>query len=116
MVVAPHKKSRQIRSNKQGLAAIAKGISDSIAAQNERFKKQMRAEEEKEKRLLEFRAAEAEKDRQHEMRMAQLFMTLKQPVHSTEPEQQFFIGGFDYTGTSGYMEQLGFVSPTREQP
>ena len=88
LVAAPHKKMQAIRSNKQGLASIAQGIKDSIAAQNDRHKKTLKFEEEREKRMLEFRKSETAADRAHEMRMAELFLSYRQPAPQPHPQFQ----------------------------
>ena len=77
IVKPPHKKSEKIKSTTHGLSAIARGTNASIAAQDNRFERHLKENAERERRLLEFRASEAEKDRQHEARMAQLLMSLK---------------------------------------
>ena len=81
----PHKKSEKIKSTTHGLSAIARGINASIAAQDKRFERQLKENAERERRLLAFRASEAEKDHQHEARMAQLLMSLK----SSHPSPQY---------------------------
>ena len=80
----PHKKSEKIKSTTHGLSAIARGINASIAAQDKRFERQLKENDEREWRLLEFCASEAERDRQHEARIAQFLMSLKS---SHEPAQ-----------------------------
>lgn len=90
VVLPPHKKCEKIKSTKHGLSAIARGINASIAAQNKRFEQQLKENKERETRLLEFRAIEAEKDRQHELRMAQLLMSSRQsysPSHHRSAQQ-----------------------------
>ena len=59
----PHKKSEKIKSTTHGLSAIARGTNASIAAQDNRFERHLKENAERERRLLEFRASEAEKDR-----------------------------------------------------
>ena len=81
----PHKKSEKIKSTTHGLSAIARGTNASIAAQDNRFERHLKENAERERRLLEFRASEAEKDHQHEARMAQLLMSLK----SSHPSPQY---------------------------
>ena len=77
IVKPPHKKSEKIKFTTHGLSAIARGINSSIAAQDKRFERQLKENAERERRLLEFRGSEGEKDRQHEARMAQSLMSLK---------------------------------------
>ena len=66
LVVAPHQKAQQIRSNKHRLSGIAPGITAAISAQNRMFERQLQENRESEKRMLEFREREAESERQHE--------------------------------------------------
>ena len=68
-----------------GSSAISRGISASVTAQDKRFERQLKENAERERRLLEFRASEAEKDRQHEARMAHLLISLK----SSHPPPQY---------------------------
>ena len=63
---------------------VALGINASIAAQDKRFEHQLKENDEREWRLLEFCASEVEKDRKHEASIAQLLMSLKS---SHEPTQ-----------------------------
>ena len=56
-----------------------------LAAQDKRFELQLKENAERERRLLEFRATEAEKDCQHEAIMTQLLMFLK----SSHPPPQY---------------------------
>ena len=85
IVKPPHKKSEKIKSTTYGLPAVARGINTSIAAQDKRFERQLKENAERKRRLLEFRASEAEKDRHHEGRIAQLLMSLK----SSHPGPQY---------------------------
>ena len=85
IVKPPHNKSEKIKSITHGLSVIARGINALIAAQDKRFECQLKENAERKRRLLEFRASEAEKDRQHEVRMAQLLMSL----NSSHPLPQY---------------------------
>ena len=75
----------KIKSTTHGLSAIPRGINASTAVQYKRFEGQLKENAEREWSLLEFHASEAEKDRQHEARMAQLLMSLK----SSHPWPQY---------------------------
>ena len=98
IVKLPHKKSEKIKSTAHGLSATARGINTSIAAQGKRFDRQLKENAEREQRLLEFRASEAEKDRQHETRMAQLLMSLKSLHPSPQYEQSSSMQPFSAWG------------------
>ena len=107
----PHKKSEKIKSTSHGLSAIARGINTSIIAQGKRFDRQLKANEEKEKPLLEFRASEAEKDRQHELRMAELLVSTRTPSHYSLPAW----GGLDNGSNPGSNidQRNSLTSPSR---
>ena len=72
IVVAPHKKSKQIRSNKQALTEIAHSLKSFSEPQNKRHQKTLDEERRQEEKFLKFKREEAEKDRQHELRLAQV--------------------------------------------
>ena len=85
-IVKPlHKKSGKIKSTTHDFSVITRGINASIAAQDKRFELQLKENAERERRLLEFCATEAEKDCQHEAIMTQLLMFLK----SSHPPPQY---------------------------
>ena len=105
IVVAPHKKTKQLRSNKQALGEIARVLHASIAAQDKRFEQQLRASEEKERRMVEFREREAEKDRAQEYKMAHLYMSGPRFQHPPMDYSMNYCGA-----TSG---QFPFGSPPR---
>ena len=67
-------KSKQIRSNKQALSEIAQNLKSFFEAQNKRHQKTLDEERRREERFLEFKREEAEKDRQHELRLAQMLL------------------------------------------
>ena len=85
IVKPPHKKSEKIKFTKHDSSAIGCGVNASITAQGNRFERQLKASTERERSLLVLRESEAEKDRQHEARMAQLLMSLK----SSHPPPQY---------------------------
>ena len=71
VVVAPHIKVKQVRSNKQALCELANGLK-ALAETSQKNNKMMIEEERKrEERYLSFRREEAEKNRQHELLIAQ---------------------------------------------
>ena len=79
VVVAPQGKTKQVRSNKQALSEIANGLKV-LAETSERNNKMMIVEERKrEERYLSFQREEAEKNRQHELRIAQISANTSQP-------------------------------------
>ena len=80
VVVAPHRKTKQVRSNKQALSEIANGLK--ALAETSQMNKQIMIEEEErkqEERYLSLRREEAEKNRQHELLIAQIFANASQP-------------------------------------
>ena len=62
IVVAPHKKSKQIRLNKQALSEIPQSLESFSEAQNKRHQKTFDEKRRREERFLEFKREEAEKD------------------------------------------------------
>ena len=71
VVVAPHRKAKQVRSNKQALSEISNGLK-ALAETSQKNNKMMIEEERKRKeRYLSFRREEAQKNRQHELLIAQ---------------------------------------------
>ena len=79
VVVAPHRKAKQVRSNKQALSEIANGLK-ALAETSQKNNKMMIEEERKrEERYLSFRREEAEKNRQHELLIAQIFANASKP-------------------------------------
>ena len=89
---AEHSHRENFTSITHGLSAILDGINRSIEAQNRMFERQLNENSERERRMLEFRASEAEKDRKHEYRMAQLFLATfhrgRSPPIQTQTNQQ----------------------------
>ena len=79
VVVAPHRKAKQVRSNKQALSEIANGLK-ALAETSQKNNKMMIDEQRKwEERYLTFRREEAEKNRWHELLSAQIFANASQP-------------------------------------
>ena len=71
VVVAPYRKAKQVRSNKQALCELANGLK-ALAETSQKNNKMMIEEERKRKeRYLSFRREEAQKNRQHELLIAQ---------------------------------------------
>ena len=79
VVVAPHRKAKQVRSNKQTLSEIANGLK-ALAENSRKYNKMMIEEERKlEERYLSFQREEVEKNRQQELLIAQMFVNASQP-------------------------------------
>ena len=79
VVVAPHRKTKQVRSNKQILIKIANGL-EALAENSQKYNKMMIEEERKqEERYLSFQREETEKNRQHELLIGQIFANASQP-------------------------------------
>lgn len=114
IVVAPHKKSKQIRSNKQALSEIAQSLKSFSDAQSKRHQKSLEEERKREERFLEFKRDEAEKDRQHELRVAQMFAAnMYQPrpfLYQSQTSRQIAPSSTQNLSTSAY--QGNQVSPT----
>ena len=86
MVVAPHKKAKQIRSNKQALSEIASGLKAMAESSTKQHQMAMEADERREQRYLEFRREEAEKNRQHELRIAEILAGGRQRQQTNHPK------------------------------
>ena len=79
VVVAPHRKSKQVRSNKQALSEIANGL-EALAETSQKNNKMMIGEERKrEERHLSCPREEVEKNKQHEFLISQIFANTSQP-------------------------------------
>ena len=74
MVVAPHKKAKQVRSNKQALSEITNGLKALEWTTKWWLKKR-----ENGKKDISFRREEAENNRKHELLTAQIFANASQP-------------------------------------
>ena len=73
VVVTPHRKAKQVRSNKQALNEVANKLK-ALAETSQKNNKMMIEEERKrEERYLSFRREEVEKNRQLELLIAQIF-------------------------------------------
>ncbi len=69
VVVEPHRKRKQVRSNKQALGNLAASVERVAEAQL----KALKASGERDERFLKFRSEENEKQREHELRMAEIY-------------------------------------------
>ena len=90
VIVAHHRKTKQVRSNKQVLSETTNGLK-ALAQTSQKNSKMMIEEERKwEERYLSFRREEAEKNRQHEFLIAQIFTNASQPQfpYRSQPVQQ----------------------------
>ena len=69
VVVEPHKKRKQVRSNKQALSHLAASVERVAEAQV----KSLKASAERDELYLKFRREENEKQRQHELKLAEIY-------------------------------------------
>ena len=69
VVVEPHRKRKQVRSNKQALSNLAASVERVAEAQL----KALKASAERDERFLIFRSEENEKQREHELRLARIY-------------------------------------------
>ena len=93
------------------LSAIARGINVSIAAQDKRFERQLKEDAERKRKLLDFQASEAEKDHQHDARMAVLLMSLKSSHLPPQYRQSSSMQPFSTWGGL-HVSQLNSVMPS----
>ena len=82
IVVASDKKRQQVRSNKQALSKVANSLKVMAETSLKRFKMMAEEDKKREKRYMAFRRAEAEKNWEHELRIAEIFARAAQ---STSP-------------------------------
>ena len=79
LVVVPHIKAKQVRSNKQALSEPANGLKALDETCEKNHKMMIEEERKREERYLSFRREEADKNRQHELVIAQIFANASQP-------------------------------------
>ena len=79
LVVVPHIKAKQVRSNKQALSEPANGLKALDETCEKNNKMMIEEERKREERYLSFRREEADKNRQHELVIAQIFANASQP-------------------------------------
>ena len=73
LVAAPHIKRKAVRSQNQALSNLAHGVEHIAASQMKRHRLTMEADLKRDEMFLKYKQEEAEKNREHEYRMAQLF-------------------------------------------
>ena len=73
LVVAPHNKRTQVRSNRQALSEMAHSMKAFAEAQVKRHKLSLESEERRDKMQMQFRREESEKNRQHDLKMARIY-------------------------------------------
>ena len=71
IVVKPHQKRKAIRSQTQALSHLAGGMTQMIESQAKRHKALLEFERARDRNFMEFKQVEAEKNRQHELQIAQ---------------------------------------------
>ena len=90
LVVKPHQKRGAARSQTQALGNLASGVNKMADIQSKRLKLQEESEKSRKKEresLLEFRREEAERNRQHELKLAEMYMRiLSAPVPAPQPQ------------------------------
>ena len=90
LVVKPHQKRGATRSQTQALGNLASGVNKMADIQSKRLKIQEESEKSRKKEresLLEFRREEAERNRQHELKLAEMYMRiLSAPVPAPQPQ------------------------------
>ena len=73
VVVASHRKAKQVRSNKQALSEIANRLKALPETSQKNSKMMIEEERKREERYLSFRREEAEKNRQNDLLITQTF-------------------------------------------
>ena len=75
LVVAPHKKHKVVRSQNQTLSHMVKGMQDLASIQITRAKLMIEADRKRDELFLEHKKEEAKRNREHELRLAQIYAT-----------------------------------------
>ena len=88
MVAAVHKKRNQICSNKQALTEVAKTMQNMAESQVKRTKMTLEAGEKREERRRKDRLEEAERNRKHELEIANIYATAFASIHQTTNRNQ----------------------------
>ena len=98
LVVAPHRKRNVVRSQNQALSKIAKGIEDLAGAQNKRTKLMIETNKKRVELFLKhkadeaqwtrkYKAEEASKNGEHELRIAQIYASLRPTSYLSQRDQ-----------------------------
>ena len=77
--MAPHRKAKQVRFNKQALSEIANGLKVLVEPSQKNNKMVIEEERQREETYLSFQREEVEKNRQHELLIPQIFANASQP-------------------------------------
>ena len=90
VVVALYRKARQVRSNKQALREIVNGLKAFDETSQKNNKMMIEEKRKRKERYLSFQREEAEKNRQHELLIAQIFANASQPQfpYGSQPGHQ----------------------------
>ena len=98
--------------NKQAFSNIDQSIKIFSEAQSKRHQESIEEDRKREDRFLQYEREKREKDRFHEMRMAQIFTSGTQnQQHSTQPSTLYLPRGNEVTCYSQHMHRLSPVSP-----
>ena len=73
LVVAPHKKRKTVRSNQQALSHLASSVERIAESQIKQFKAAEQTDLKRDEMFFKFKAEENEKNRQHELRLAEIY-------------------------------------------
>ena len=97
MAVAPHRK-RNVRSQNQALSKIAKGMEDQAGVQIKRTKLMIEADKKRDELFLkhkaheaqqtrQYKAKDASKNREHELRLAQIYTSVRPTSYLSQGDQ-----------------------------
>jgi len=87
IIAAPHKKRKVVRSQNQGLSQLAKGVEDMNSSQMKRTQMMIEADVKRDELFLKHKAEEAEKNREHELRLAQVYSAMFTRYAQPQPPQ-----------------------------
>ena len=76
LVVPPHKKHKVVRSQNQTLSHMVKGMQDLASLQIKRSKLMIEADRKRDGLFLKHKKEEAKRNREHELRLAQIYATV----------------------------------------
>ena len=87
VVAAPHKKRKAVRSQQQALSHLAASVEQMANSQMKKHRLSMEADLKRDAMFLEFKKEETEKDREHELRIAQIYGNAMASNHQSQQFQ-----------------------------
>ena len=113
-VAAPHAKHKVMRSQKQALSELAQSVQQMANAQLKKHRESIENDLKRDKMLLDFKREEAEKNREHELKMAQIFANAL--INRNAPPTPSFASPAALTPTPAYVTPPGVLNPRFPYP